>query len=225
MRIQISVLALVAVGFVFAAPRIAQADYIDFTDIEFSADYQPSFNVTTWAGDLNFMPSGDNASLYWDDVDGYGVRSAYEDDEIEAGETLTLSFMSGPVYLDSVSLTDLFYEGGGYMETGSYQLNNDGQWIYFSQDHPQYPSPLSNGEYHLAVGADGVTSITFQAPGYMYVNGQHQGHEYSVAGVTVHVPVPEPGTLALVGLGLAFNAVAIRRRRSRSAATRSPKTL
>ena len=133
--------------------------------------------------------------------------------------------MSGPVYLDSVDLTDLFHEGG-YYESGSYQLNGVGQWVPFAQTDPlTLPSPVSNGEYLLTVNSDGVSSIAFRAPGYQYVDGQPQGHEYSVAGVTVYVPVPEPGTLALVGLGLAANAIAIRRRRSRFAATRSPKTL
>lgn len=226
MRTQICILALVVAGFIFAGPRAARADYIDFTDTEFSAgDYQTSFDVTTWAGDLRFTPSGDNAaSLYWDEFDGFGVRSAYEHDEIEADETLRLSFLSGPVYLDSVSLTDLFYEGG-YFESGSYQLNGAGDWIPFAQDDLSTLPKISNGEYHVPVYSPGVTSITFKAPGYQYLDGRHQDHEYSVAGVDLYVPVPEPSTLALVGLGLVANAVAVRRRRSRFAATRSAKTL
>ena len=65
-----------------------------------------------------------------DNVDGLGVRSAYETDEIEADEILALHFMSGPVDLDYVSLTDLFHEDG-YYEQGSYQLNGVGAWTPF----------------------------------------------------------------------------------------------
>ncbi len=122
MRIHTFVIsALVVSGFVLAGPRTAQADYIDLTDPEFAAaDFAANFAVTMYGIDLYIEPSSnDSPLLYWDDVDGLGVRSAYETDEIEADEILALHFMSGPVYLDSVSLTDLFYEDG-YYEQGSY---------------------------------------------------------------------------------------------------------
>ena len=225
MRIHTFVIAaLVVSGFVLAGPRTAQADSIDYIDLtgpEFAAaDSAADFAVTMYGIDLYIEPSSnDSPLLYWDNVDGLGVRSAYKTDEIEADEILALHFMSGPVDLDYVSLTDLFHEDG-YYEQGSYQLNGVGAWTPFVQNNPlTLPSPTTNGEFNLEVDTEGVSSIAFKAPGMMYVNNQWQGHEYSVTGIGIYT-VPEPGTLGLLGLGLAVNAAAIRRRRLRSALKR-----
>ena len=210
MRIHESVLLLALLVVVLGGPRTAEADYIDFTDGAFStADGQASFAGTYSGVGLYFDPAPSGATLYWDQKDGFGVRYGYEYDEIEAMETLTILMTTGPVFLDSVSLTDLFYEGSPrYFERGSYQLN-DGDWIDFAQDDvARTPSPDSNGEFTLLMNAPDVGSIAFRAPGRL---GGGRNHEYSVGGLTAYrTEVPEPGTLTLLGLGLGL--VAFRRR-------------
>ena len=208
-------LKLVLFSLVVAGPLAvdARADVIDFTDpaIFGGADGLASFGVTVGGLGLQFdpLPTPD-ARLYWDSTDGFGVRHAYEADEIEADEILNLIFTSGSVYLDAVFITDLFYEGSPrYEETGSYQLNGSGPWVQFAQtDHNILPSPITNGEFELVLNASNVTSIAFRAPGI--VNGQ--GHEFSVAGIEVYVP--EPSTLALLGSGLVVGAMVRRRWRA-----------
>lgn len=212
-------LRLVLFSLVVAGPLAvdARADVIDFTDpaIFGGADGLASFGVTVGGLGLQFdpLPTPD-ATLYWDSTDGFGVRHAYEADEIEADEILNITFTSGSVYLDAVFLTDLFYEGQPepFEETGFYRLSVNGieqDWIEFAQtDHGILPSPITNGEFTLVLNASNVTSIAFRAPGI--VNGQ--GHEFSVAGIEVYVP--EPSTLVLLGSGLVVGAVVRRRWRA-----------
>jgi hypothetical protein len=186
-----------------AAPRAAEASFIDFRTPAFStADNDPSFSTIVDGIGLQFDPIPQSARLYWDSTDGFGVRYSYEEDEIEGTERLKITFTTGPVYLLAVSLTDLFREGSpAYWETGEYSING-GAWISFVQNDPtQLPSPVSNGEFELLVNATGVSTIKFRAPGKIMVNGKEQNHEYSVAGVTLATPVPEPGTLVLLLAG------------------------
>ncbi len=204
---------------ILAGPLAAEAlaTPIDFRQLPFSsaADGLPFFEITAGGIDLRFdpLPTPD-ATLYWDSTDGFGVRHAYEADEIEADEILNITFTSGSVYLDAVFLTDLFYEGQPepFEETGFYRLSVNGieqDWIEFDQtDHGILPSPITNGEFTLVLNASNVTSIAFRAPGI--VNGQ--GHEFSVAGIEVYVP--EPSTLVLLGSGLVVGALVRRRWRA-----------
>lgn len=192
----------------------ALADPIDFRHPAFSgADGASFFEVTIDGLLLRFDPLPSGATLYWDSTDGFGVRHAYEVDEIEQDEILGITFKSGPVDLATVFLTDLFYEGNPrYFEIGSYQLNG-GSWIPFAQTDPTtLPSPTSNGEFDLALNAPDISSIRFRAPGILVNGGQTQNHEYSVAGIDIST-VPEPSTILLVGLGLAGAAVTGRWRR------------
>ena len=204
---------------ILAGPLAAEAlaTPIDFRQLPFSsaADGLAFFEISAGGIDLRFdpLPTPD-ATLYWDSTDGFGVRHAYEADEIEQDETLIISFTSGPVSLATVFLTDLFFEGDPlFAETGSYQLNGSGSWITFVQDDPTIlSSPVSNGEFDLVLNAVNVSSIAFRAPGL--VNGQ--GHEFSVAGIDATIPTPEPTTLLLFGGGLLGAATArhLRRRRA-----------
>ena len=171
-------------------------------------------NETTFGGALNqtsffdgntitvtAMPNG--ARLWWDSTDGFGVQYGYEKDEIESVERLKIGF-STPVHLSSVLITDLFNEG--YLERGSYQLNESGNWIYFSALASQTPSS-SNGELTVPIDPNvWVNSITFRAPGQLLF----QAHEFSVAAIeTTAAPIPASAWLLVSGL---LGLVAIRRR-------------
>lgn len=201
-------------------PTDARALFINFRALPFetSANFDTSYtqfvdgvgNVTLTAAE----PAG--ATLYWDSEDGFGVRASYETDEVESYERLVLSFDDGPVQLNTLYLTDLFYENG-YRETGSYSLDGGG-WIYFEANQPS----SSNGDKTLNVGGSPlVSAITFRAPGETNCTSSYKGttcenHEYSLAGVNVDVAsVPEPGTLILMGTGIMGLALWRRRRESR----------
>ena len=176
--------------------------YIDFTAAPFdsSINYQSSFNIIVDGVDLTFTPYPQpDAKLYWDSTDGFGVRYAYEKDEIEFDEILTISF-GGGVDLNQVMITDLFNEGEdpGYLETGYYWLNGDTATTYsFLALVDQVKG--TNGELTLDIYAY-VDSISFAAPGYV----GNEDHEFSVGGI--YTSVPEPSTLLLLGTGLLVGA-------------------
>ena len=184
----------------------AHALLVDFRTSAFaSADQQASFSTSAGGVDLTFTPlPTPNARLYWDSTDGFGVRYAYEADEIEGAETLLIQF-SSQVWLQEIQLTDLFNESG-YLEIGYYELDGSGAPVQFIADPAQGPG--TNGVRSLEVGSF-VTSIAFTAPGR--TNGQN--HEFSVSGLRFEArqPVPEPASTALFGAGIAAVAFALRR--------------
>ncbi|MHC4161709.1 MAG: PEP-CTERM sorting domain-containing protein [Planctomycetota bacterium] len=180
---------------------VAWADTVDFRDPNLfgPASNQTSFDVGVLDGyELTLLPAPEGARLWWDAVDGFGVRYSYEDDEIEGVEKLTVHF-SAPVYLDTIHVSDLFLEGGR-REIGFYQLDGGTKRSFAAV--PGAP----NGERSIDVGA-AVRTIDFSAPG--------RGHEFSVKALDV-APSPEPGTLGLCGAVLVGAWVARRRRRARS---------
>jgi hypothetical protein len=153
---------------------------------------------------LTAMPTG--ASLWWDGVDGLGVKFLFENDEVQGIERLKIDFAS-PVRLSSVLITDLFNENG-YLERGSYQLNGSGNWIEFTALASQTSG--TNGELTVPVDAGVlVNSITFKAPGLSLFPLQH--HEFSVAAIET-TAVPIPAALWLLGSGL-IGLAALRRKR------------
>jgi hypothetical protein len=184
----------------------AHAVSVDFRTAPFSdADQQTSFSTSAGGVGLTFTPlPTPDARLYWDSTDGFGVRYAYETDEIEGAEILLLEF-STEVWLQDVQLTDLFNESG-YLEVGYYELDGSGTLVQFSADASQ--GSATNGVRSLAIGS-WVSSIAFTAPGRF----DGQNHEYSVSGVRFDTrrPVPEPASVAVFGAGLAVVAFATRR--------------
>jgi hypothetical protein len=187
------------------APAWSWAGLMDFRSTSFAAaDHATSFLQTNDGVTVAFTPGPQGAKLYWDNVDGLGVRWSYETDEIESAEWLTISF-SAPVELHYILLTDLFKEGG-YLEKGWYQLDDDAP-VWFVAD-PGQVLGSSNGLKELNLNR-WISSIRLGAPGYI---GQ-QNHEFSVASVE-YSPTPEPGSAALFGPGGLVVGWAVRRKRS-----------
>jgi hypothetical protein len=207
-------LALSAALF-FTASSIAGsawAGLIDFRDVAFTPDAGDSTFTTevdgvTWTFDAN----PDGATLYWDDVDGYGVRLDYEMDEIEGIEELRISF-SEALFVNEIHLTDLFNEHG-YIETGWYVLNDVSPQVLFAAEPDQTPSPATNGVKVLDVHQM-VTSISFGAPGL--INGEN--HEFSVSGLDIAQPIPEPASAVLFLTGSGVVGLALWRKRERRSA-------
>jgi hypothetical protein len=174
------------------------------------ADGANSFSSTVDGVTLTFLPlPTPEARLYWDSTDGFGVRYDYEVDEIEGRETLSVLF-SEAVYLEEIRVTDLFYENG-YLERGSYELDDSGSLVQFTALASQGPG--TNGERTLLVGA-WTSSIDFRAAGRVF----GQNHEFSVAGLRIRdrvEPTPEPASVLLFAVGGAVAASAVRRSRSR----------
>ena len=109
--------ALVLLIGVWITPSDSGATLIDFRTQTYTcpgacsnpddeATAQLVVDGVTWT--LTPTPAGE-ATLYWDTKDGFGVRHAYEKDEIEADEILWISF-SEEVFLNDIYLTDLFTE-------------------------------------------------------------------------------------------------------------------
>jgi hypothetical protein len=188
----------------------ASAAKIDFTDegpapaLDFSqALGLSSFTIDISGVDLTFTPGPPDTvnppSLWWDNIDGFGVQYSYEQDEIEGSEYLQLSF-STPFNLDNIYIADLFNENG-YMEYGWYQLDGGQRKEIFAASDQDLGVPGDNGETVLNIGGIIVRDILFTAPGLIDVNGQLQNHEYAVQGISGS-PVPLPPTILMLGSGI-----------------------
>ena len=178
----------------------------NFKDPLFSAAFNQSSFLTTIDGiEITITAIGEEATLWWDEVDGFGIQStSYENDEIEGDERFELRF-STPIIVSSIFFTDLFNEHG-YLETGWYQLGNTDP-IAVTAD-PTQLLVFTNGELTLtSIPSFVIDVITFSAPGR--IGDQH--HEFSVGGIEIQ-QTPEPGTLVLLGSGMA-GLLAWRRRR------------
>jgi hypothetical protein len=184
----------------------AGAVTIDFRSDAFAgADGAASFASEADGISLTYLPlPTPDARLYWDGTDGFGVRYAYETDEIEGAESFRIDF-SEAVYLETVWVTDLFDENG-YLERGSYELDG-GSPVEFTALSGQGSG--TNGERTLAIGA-WTSSIAFRAPGRL----DGQGHEFSVAGIRIRdrvQPMPEPAAMVLFAVGGLLAGGALRR--------------
>lgn len=174
----------------------ASAEFVDFTNAsQFGgSNYATSTSFNTQSGaTATIVPGPSGATMSWTSGGGLGVRynsgGAYEWDEIEGPETLSISF-SEPVYIESVSLANLYRESGlltgTYSESGSFRLSNGTTGSIVADSTP-------SGNQTIGVGA-WTSSIVFRAAGY--VGGIFglgtQNHEYSLAGITFGGPAAGP---------------------------------
>lgn len=173
----------------------ASAEFVDFRSNQFSGlNYRTTASFTTASGaTATITPGPVGASFYWGSDDGLGVRfngaGAYQYDEIEGPETLSLTF-SQPVYIESILLTDLFRErtnlGQTYNETGSYTLGNGTVGNVVA-------SGVNSGNQTVTVGA-WTQSIVFRAIGEVggFFGLNTRNNEYSLGGITFGGPTAVP---------------------------------
>lgn len=176
----------------------ASAEFVDFrSSSQFGgSDYDSSASFTTASGaNATVTPGPSGSSLYWGTDDGFGVRysgsGAYEYDEIEGPESLSITF-SQPVYIESVLVSDLFREqtnlGATYSETGTYRLS-DGTTGNITANG----NGGANGEQTVTIGS-WTQSIIFRGAGYVggILGIGTRNNEYSVAGITLRGPTAVP---------------------------------
>ena len=171
----------------------AAAVFLDFRDHFYSSALGQNAFSTTVDGISFTVKAKLDAELWWDGTDGFGIQHNYENDEIEADETLVILFHT-PVTLNGVFITDLFNEYG-YLERGIFSTNSD--WQKFHADENQLLGN-SNGELWIDMDYFNTEFMRFQAPGRKHP-GEH--HEYALGGLEV-TAVPVPAALWLFGSGL-----------------------
>ena len=178
---------------------------VDFRDPDKFGGHGDSSFSRTLDGlglELSISANPGEATLWRDNMDGYGVQYNYggmlydyEEDEIQGSEYLGISF-SESVTLESVLISDLFYENG-YRETGLYSLNGGESWTAFQAESDQILE-ITNGETGLHIDAE-TDSIIFAAPGIM----ANQNHDFSIAGLSIRtVETPIPPVVLLLGSGV-----------------------
>ena len=199
-----------AIGMAFAVP-VAYATSVDFRDMSFAdAKGQGSYQFSAGGVQITLSTNLQDAVLWWDEKDGFGVTSpsSYEVDEIEGPEKLFVSF-SRPVALAQFSVSDLFYEHG-YYEMGFYDVEDQGTEQGFLAT-----KGVDNGERSVDVNQN-LSLISFSSLGR--VEWQH--HEFSLMGLNFDYQggepypsaVPVPAAAWLFGSGLLGVAGLMRRR-------------
>lgn len=187
-----------ALGMAFAVPA-AHATAVDFRDLSFAgAKGQASYQFNAGGVQITLSTNLQDAVLWWDKKDGFGVTSpsSYEADEIEGLEKLFVSF-SKPVSLTQFSVSDLFYENG-YYEMGFYDVDD--------QDNKQgflATKGAVNGERSVDVNQQ-LSLLSFSSLGRV----EWQNHEFSLMGLNFDyrgepvsaVPVPAAAWLFASGL-------------------------
>lgn len=214
------------IGLSTAATAAALQPQVDFRSSTFSAaNNQHSFyavvdgiGMTIQAYTVDDSGNQVEAALWWDSQDGLGVRSGYQMDEIDAGDSIVITF-DDTIGLSHVFLSDLFrnetHNGLTYDETGWYEVDG-GEGVEFNAaDLWETEGDKANGEHVIELSKIiPVNQIAFFAP-------SHGGtHNYSLIGFTdppipgatlQQVPVPPVLGLSLLALG----GMALRRFRPR----------
>jgi hypothetical protein len=197
---------------------------VDFRDVEFSgADRQTSF-ASSFEG-VGFTISAsrltdggtEDALLWWDAVDGIGIRGGMQQDEIDSDEFLSITF-DQVIGLSHIFLSDLFtgeqYSGVTYDETGAFNLDNTGNHAFTAWDLFGSDGEKSNGEATIVLSKTiPVQEIVLSARAW-----EETGHNYSVIGFTDPPIVPEPDTLLVFSLALGLLAVSRRWRNKKACA-------
>lgn len=187
-----------ALGMAFAVPA-AHATSVDFRDLSFAgAKGQASYQFNAGGVQITLSTNLQDAVLWWDKKDGFGVTSpsSYEADEIEGPEKLFVSF-SKPVSLTQFSVSDLFYEHG-YYEMGFYDVEDQGNKQGFLAT-----KGAVNGERSVDVNQQ-LSLISFSSLGRV----EWQNHEFSLMGLNFDylgepvsaVPIPAAAWLFASGL-------------------------
>lgn len=147
------------------------ADAIDFRSVEFAVcEDQTSCTVGPITISAERQPSVDadweETKIYWDPVDGLGIRDGGQNDEIDFDERLTISF-SEPVTVAKFWLTDLFLEEDGRytttrteevtdaienVEIAGYELIRDGESILIAEVEGTTKMPWQSFNMRVVTG-------------------------------------------------------------------------
>jgi hypothetical protein len=190
----------------------ASAIPVDFRSASFAAGHGLNHfenSAATYDFTFDTLRASDmrhEGTLFWDVLDGYGIRNTnnWDADEIEGSEILKISF-GEEIHLDSFTVADLFIEGN-HVEVGLYSLDGGANWTHFYAN-----SAVGNGEVTVTVEAD-AHDILFRSAGS---TGYRVGHEFSVIAMDLGreyydydqgngPAVPEPSAALLFAAGALF---------------------